>query len=318
MLWLVLVISAALLAGLLPIWFAFTIVMVFGAPHNWLEFRYFLARMPSQIRPVGRFFAVAFLGATLLAVSQSTIFYFMQQEAIEPSFARWLFLAWNELLLFWISLLFFTRYRHVSKAVTLLTFFLIFVMTMANILSPLACISMLAYAHPVLGLCILERELRRSRKSWLRQYHWGLLLIPVGCTVLLATLGMRPADPVYVQTLVALSGNTIYRLLDGVSPVALLAIWAFLQMIHYGVWILIVPIASRSWSSYRLERVPVLRRSPGLRTIAAAVSGGAALLVLIFWCGFYLDGATTMRVYTLLAVLHVLAEIPFLFWMVES
>src|SRR2546423_10609990 len=54
--------AAALLAGWTPILFSIVTVFLFAGPHNWLEARYFLTRLPARWGKLRPFFLVAFAG----------------------------------------------------------------------------------------------------------------------------------------------------------------------------------------------------------------------------------------------------------------
>ncbi len=49
----------ASLAAWAPLSFSIAIVGLFAAPHNWMEARYFLTRLPSRWRPLREYFLVA-------------------------------------------------------------------------------------------------------------------------------------------------------------------------------------------------------------------------------------------------------------------
>jgi len=53
---------SALLVSWQPLWLSVATVFVFAGPHNWMEFRYFLARMPARWGRSKTFFTVG-LGA---------------------------------------------------------------------------------------------------------------------------------------------------------------------------------------------------------------------------------------------------------------
>src|SRR5437763_10591484 len=54
--------AAALLAGWAPLRFSIVTVFLFAGPHNWLEVRYFLTRMPARWGRLRGFFTLAFAG----------------------------------------------------------------------------------------------------------------------------------------------------------------------------------------------------------------------------------------------------------------
>src|SRR5690242_1437512 len=59
--------AAALLAGWAPLAFSIVIVFLFAGPHNWLEARYFLGRLPARWGKLRGYFALAFAGIFGLA-----------------------------------------------------------------------------------------------------------------------------------------------------------------------------------------------------------------------------------------------------------
>jgi hypothetical protein len=116
------------------------------------------------------------------------------------------------------------------------------------------------------------------------------------------------------------------QLLPGVSSHVLVATHVFLEMLHYGVWIialpLIAPLAKRASDTppsarsvsriWDVKTLPLARHPRGFpRLIATALAFGV-FLVVILWIGFSVDYATTRDIYFTVAIAHVLAEAPFL------
>ena len=58
--------GAAFLAGWAPVGFSIVTVFLFAGPHNWIEFRYFLSRMPGRWGPLRGFFLFSFAGVFAL------------------------------------------------------------------------------------------------------------------------------------------------------------------------------------------------------------------------------------------------------------
>src|SRR3954469_1786434 len=54
--------GAVLLAGWLPLTLSIVTVFLFAGPHNWLEARYFLERLPARAGKLLPFFAVSAVG----------------------------------------------------------------------------------------------------------------------------------------------------------------------------------------------------------------------------------------------------------------
>src|SRR5437763_17148214 len=67
--------AAAALAGWTPLYFSVATVFLFAGPHNWLEFRYFLTRLPARWGRLRGFFLLAFAGMIGLMGSFVTLFY---------------------------------------------------------------------------------------------------------------------------------------------------------------------------------------------------------------------------------------------------
>ena len=73
-----------------------------------------------------------------------------------------------------------------------------------------------------------------------------------------------------------------------------------------------IPLVGLRAAPWRLRAVPLARRSPGWHKALCAgliVSGG---VVLLLWACFLADYPLTRDVYFTVAMLHVLAEVPFL------
>lgn len=110
-------------------------------------------------------------------------------------------------------------------------------------------------------------------------------------------------------------GNSIFK---DASPAMILAMYVFLQTVHYSIWVIAIPLVTQSWTRWRLDRLPALRNRLKLRIILDYVIALGAVSVVAFWVGFKLDYSQTMDLYILLTTLHVLAEVPFMFWMYEA
>ncbi len=313
-----LVVASVLLAGLSPVLFSVAIVVVFGAPHNWVEFRYVLSRLPSRLGPFRGFFLTSFIGAILLCITEIVMMFLVQENAISVALARQLVLIWNEFLILWIFALSFSRYPKSLKETALIGGSLTAIMTEPGSLPPQVFTLAIVYVHPAVGLWIFERELRRTRKSWLKTYHLCMLTVPAAVLLLIFWLSGTTYDAAYARSLSELSGNVGTNLFKSASPAVLLAVYGFLQMVHYGVWVFAMPLATRSWERWRFDRLPALKNRLIVRTLCGYVFGLGAVALCAFWVGFKLDYASTMNLYVFLSTLHVLAEVPFMFWMCDS
>src|SRR3954451_12099114 len=61
---------SAALAGWLPLGFSIVTVFLFAGPHNWLELRYFMGRMPARWGRLRGYFLFGFAGILSLTAGQ--------------------------------------------------------------------------------------------------------------------------------------------------------------------------------------------------------------------------------------------------------
>lgn len=313
--WLLLVVASALLAAGLPSVFSIWTVIIFGVPHNYAEFRYFLAKLPSRFGPLKPFFMTSFVGVSLLFCAEAALAISVDRGWLQPPLSRSLLWCWNEALILWILALSVLRYRDITRGAIALNMILAFVTTASNCLSPPMFTVVLTYLHPLLGLWILERELRRSRKSWLPTYHRCLLAVPVVVLALALCLHGSTSDTAALRLLTL--SNLGVSFFPGTSPIMFVAIYGFLQMVHYGVWVVAIPIAARSWQKWNINHLSVVRNRSRLRRLLWTAVGVATLAIPAFWLGFKFDYYTTIEIYVIVSLTHVIAEVPFLFWMHE-
>jgi len=108
------------------------------------------------------------------------------------------------------------------------------------------------------------------------------------------------------------------EVLPQVSSHMLVSVHLFLEMLHYAVWILALPLIGpligrigneRFWE---VRTVPIARHPRGFPRIVAGLLIVALVAVGMLWFGFSTDYATTRDVYFTIAIAHVLAEAPFL------
>jgi hypothetical protein len=83
-------------------------------------------------------------------------------------------------------------------------------------------------------------------------------------------------------------------------------------MLHYATWCVALPLLAVGSRPWQLTGVPLARRSAAWRAglVTVLVTGG--LVVAAFWSGFLIDYPLTRSLYFTVALVHVLAEVPFL------
>jgi hypothetical protein len=102
------------------------------------------------------------------------------------------------------------------------------------------------------------------------------------------------------------------EILPTVPAHALVSTHTFLEMLHYGVWIVGVPLLSLRVAPWRVGTAPLLRRSRAWRYIVLSIVAIGVLMMLTLWAGFIADYPLTRDIYFTVAIAHVLAEVPFL------
>jgi hypothetical protein len=304
---------AALLASIAPIAFSIATVFLFAGPHNWIELRYFLSRLPARFAKMRSFFLVSFGGLAVLVTLYLSLVFLVQSGLVPEPVRNCSLVVWNSLLVLWIVGLAKIAGNHSHGgawgAVVPLG---LAVCALATVWPEFFWLT-LVYAHPLIGLWILDSEIARSRPAWRKAYHLCLLSIPVLLALIWGHLANSPhlsqSTPVTWQ----IAQHAGAGLLSGLSSHLLVSTHTFLEMLHYGVWLLAVPLVSAGWQSYRPKSIPLTCRSPFSKGLVSVVLAVSSLAVVALWYAFASNFAVAREFYFTLAIIHVLAEIPFLF-----
>lgn len=303
--------AAAVTAGLFPLGLSVAIVFLLAGPHNWFEARYMLGRLPARWGKLRGYFVWGLSGVGILTAAFAAIPW--AARTWEWTDARWTaaIAVWNTSLLVWIGALVLLRSRQNPRR----SWDWVLPSTLAlvglNWLHPLAWSLVLVYAHPLLALWFLDRELGRQKSPWRATYRRLACLVPLA---LLAIVAWRyaspdlPGDDVLTGQIARHAGAGI---VSGVSTHLLVAMHTFLELLHYGVWIVALPLASGA-APWRPFDVPLARRSLGWRRAIGAAAIGGAIVVVALWGAFLIDYPLTRDLYFTIALAHVLAEVPFL------
>ena len=269
------ILCAAALAALAPGPMSVWAVFLFAGPHNWMEARYFLARMPVRWGRSRAFFTTAIAGVILLSFAW----------ALGPAggLSRAL---WHTGLILWILTLGRLRRRPFPVALWPLGLALLSAAWMAPHAADLA----LLFVHPLIALWFLDIQIGRSRPEWRRSYRWLLASLPA----ILALLWMLSPAPAAAR-----------------DP-RLLPAHVFLETLHYGAWVLALPAIGLAGAPWRWRTIPLIRHRDGWPRLARAalLAGGAAVLLL--WICLAADYNAVRDAYFTVAIAHVLAEAPFL------
>src|SRR5678815_189478 len=190
----------------------------------------------------------------------------------------WLFVlaSWNTLLLTWLAVLIRLRARQKRKADWTWTTPVLLAVAGLNWLAPEFFSLAMVYAHPLVALWFLDRQLKRTRPEWVAAYRRCLVLLPLIVGVMIWQLSQTSALSDDNGLFWRITQHSGAQLLPQVSSHLLVSVHLFLEMLHYGVWILALPLLGPTLRYLKPE--PKRRRSV---LVALGLVG-----VAILWFGF--------------------------------
>src|SRR5262245_46378755 len=110
-----LMVASAVLAGWAPLGFSIVTVFLFAGPHNWIELRYFMARMPARWGRLRSFFLFAFTGIFGLTATFAALPGLARTWEWEAADWHTAIAVWNTALVAWIAVLIQMRSRQNPK-----------------------------------------------------------------------------------------------------------------------------------------------------------------------------------------------------------
>lgn len=304
--------ASLVLASWVPLQFSIVTVLLFAGPHNFFEFRYFLMKMPVRLGKSRNFFAVAFAGIFLLTVAYLALPLLYHTNIWSGSNWLTLLAGWNSVVLLWLAALIWMRGKQRAHRDWFWAWPLAFAIGAANWMAPELFSLALVYLHPLIAFWFLDRQLRRSHPQWLRIYRRSLAILPLillGMIWQLSQASSLPADNGLAWRITQHAGAEI---LPNVPSHLLVSLHVFLEMLHYLIWIIILPVLSSRGKVWSLKSIPLVTHPQGWPRLIAACAGFAAFLVALLWAGFAIDYSVTRDLYFAVAIAHVLAEAPFL------
>ena len=309
------ILTSAAFASWLPLQLSIVTVFLFAGPHNWFELRYFLMRLPVRFGKSRNFFLTAFVGLGLLTGAYISLpFLYSSQLWGEEAWST-IIAGWNSLVVCWLLLLVWLRSKQKERAGWLWTVPVGLALCSLNWLGPNFFSLALVYVHPLIALWFLDRHLRRTRPSWLRAYRRCLCLLPFVLAAMIWQLSQASQLADNNGLFWRITQHSGAEVLPRVSSHLLVSVHLFLEMLHYGVWIVALPLIGRAASQARfweLKTVPVARHPKGFPRAVAGALVVALAAVVVLWLGFSIDYSTTRDLYFTIAIAHVLAEAPFL------
>lgn len=328
--WFLLVATVILLAAWCaavwaPLGVSIVVVFLFAAPHNWMECRYFIQRMPARWGPLRVYYLSGLGGALSLALANLFLPSAARSWSVDgETWLTWL-AVWNSLLVAWVVWLAHLRRREKQRkvnsqqgasdqaaAIWPLLYSGGWALIALAWLAPMGWSLALVFIHPLIALWFLDRELHRRRVPWRRAYRGMLAATPLALAGLMAILWSKPDLPGNDLVSMQITRHAGGDIIAGVSTHVLVATHVFLEMLHYAVWLLAIPAVGMQGQPWRLHKIPLTRKSHGWRLLVIAGLTLGALAVVGFWGGFLVNYPLARDIYFSVAVLHVLAEAPFL------
>jgi hypothetical protein len=308
------VVAAAAFASWLPLQVSIVTLFLFAGPHNWFELRYFLMRLPVRFGRSRNFFLTAFIGLGVLTLTYVSLPFIYNAAPWSEEAWSVIIASWNTALLVWIALLIWLRSKQKPRVHWTWTFPVALVLCSLNWLGPDLFSLALVYIHPLIALWFLDRHLCRTRPAWSRAYRRCLWLLPLVLTAMIWQLSRTSPLADDNGLFWRITQHSGAEVLPQVSSHMLVSVHLFLEMLHYGVWIIALPLIGRIASArfWEARTVPIARHPRGFPRLVAGVLMVAFVAAGILWFGFSVDYATTRDVYFTVAIAHVLAEAPFL------
>ena len=302
---------AAVIIGWQPLTLSIVTIFAFAGFHNFMEFRYFSARMPLRWGRSKLFYSVGIGGVLILTAVYLSI-YFSSGFLWNPETWAVASASWNTAFILWVGLLFYLRGRQRPKSDWSWAFAVAFLLAALAWLFPNYWALSLVYLHPFVAMYFLERQIRRTKREWLAAYHICLATIPSFVIGLWIAFAKTPnlSEETYLFTVITNHAGS--NILTGISSHFLVATHVFLETIHYSVWIILIPLVDRKAIPWKLSEIPLFASEKGFPKIvltALAISFG---LMIALWFGFSANYTMTRDIYFAFAIAHVMAEMPFL------
>ena len=307
---------SAAFASWIPLQASILTVFLFAGPHNWFELRYFLMRLPVRFGRSRDFFLVAFGGIFVLTVGYVSLpaLYYANLWSGEnwTTMIAW----WNTAVLLWIGTLVLLRGRQTSRRDWSWALPVAFALCAVNWLRPDLFSLAIVYVHPLIALWFLDRHLRRTKPEWLATYRRCLMLLPLLLAGMLSQLARTTSLADDNGLFWRITQHAGAELLPNVSSHMLVSTHVFLEMLHYGVWIVALPLIGASGALWKINSIPVANHTRGFPRLIGGILVFSLFVVAVLWLGFSVNYAATRDIYFTVAIAHVLAEAPFLLRMI--
>src|SRR6202453_3718730 len=165
------IVAMAVVAGGLPLQFSIISVFLCAGPHNWVEARYFMSRLPARWGRLRFYFLFGFAGVALLTAGFAFLPALLDWAGADYQDALAGYAVWNTTLALWIATLVHLRSRQNPRRDWMWIWPVAFLVIALAWVHPMLWDLGLVYLHPLVALWILDREIKRTRPSYRKVYH---------------------------------------------------------------------------------------------------------------------------------------------------
>ncbi len=181
-----------LLAGWAPLGFSIVTVFLFAGPHNWMEGRYMMARMPARWGPLRPYFLTGICGVLGLTAAFAALPALARHGAWTDEQWQTGLALWNTALVGWLVALVTMRSRQNPRRDWNWVYPVALLLTSIAWIRPQSWDLGLVYLHPLMSLWFLDREIATHRPEWRGAYRASLALLPALLGLLWWRLAGRP------------------------------------------------------------------------------------------------------------------------------
>lgn len=298
---------AAAVSAAAPMPVALLSVFAFAGPHNWFELRYLLGRLPARLSPFRAYFLTAAAGVVLLSVGSMLLVWRGRAASAGVPWAS----IWISGVAAWVWVLLVVRAREIHRRAPGWVAPVLMMVAAVGWWAPAGVGVALVYIHPAVALWFLDRELRGRHRADRSAYRRSLWLIPAAVVAIWIAGPPAVAYAAGGAGVVAAVGRQTGADVFGTAfGGRLIATHVFLELVHYGVWIAIMPMVAIRGPVFGRAGIALWRRAGRSARLVAAALLGAGFVVAALWIGFTVDYRATRDLYFTLAIVHVLVEVP--------
>src|SRR5207245_9468591 len=122
--------------------------------------------------------------------------------------------------------------------------------------------------------------------EWLPTYCRCLIVVPLLIVGMVWQLSRTPSLADDNGLFWRITQHAGAQLLPSVSSHMLVSVHMFLEMLHYGVWIIALPLIGATGAIWNVKTIPIANHSRGFPRLVRASLIGGLFVVAILWFGF--------------------------------